>query len=52
MSEKLNLFSRFEGQVCLKFIAGLKNKTQPIFFSLSTDRKGALNSLLTQNVKS
>ena len=28
MSEKLNQFSWFEGQVCLNFfIAGLKNKT-------------------------
>ena len=43
MSEKLTQFSGFEGQVCLKFIAGLQNS-----FSLSTDRKGTLNSLLTQ----
>ena len=40
MSEKLNQFSRFEGQDCLKFIAGLKNKTQPIFFLfLPTERE-------------
>ena len=41
MSEKLNQFSQFEGQVCLKFfMAGLKNKTQPIlFFFLPTERE-------------
>ena len=34
MSEKLNQFSRFEGQVCLNFfIAGLKNKRSQFFFS-------------------